>query len=136
MIVTELYIEPFLETIEDKRKKDVIEIIGLIQSLFECLPKLWGSIIGFGQLKYRYDSGHTGIMPVIGLASRKKAITLYLGYDLAKYDLSLLGQVQIGKGCLYIKSLESIDKKALLSLLKQAKEEMLNQRVITEIIEL
>ena len=135
MEITDHTIQPHIKTLEPNRKKDVLEIIDMMQTLFGFPPKLWGSIIGFGQVKYQYATGHKGIMPILSLASRKNAITLYLSYDLSRYDLEKLGSVSSGKGCLYIKKLQDINKEALMNLLKEAKKEILNSGVIKEIIE-
>lgn len=41
-------------------------------------PRLWGSIIGFGQYHYEYESGRQGDGPAGAFAPRKAASTVYL----------------------------------------------------------
>lgn len=135
MKITHHSIDSYIKTLEETRKNDVIKIIELMQSFFTCPPKLWGSIIGFGHVRYQYPTGNGGIMPILSLASRKKAITLYLGYDLSKYKLDELGPVSHGKGCLYIKSLNHIDQAKLKQLFQHSKDELLKSSVIKEVIE-
>ena len=49
-------------------------------------------------------------MPIIGLANRKEAITLYLSYSLNDdEDLKRLGKYRIGKSCLYLRKLDDVD---------------------------
>jgi hypothetical protein len=84
MEITHQSIDAFLETIAEKRKKDIHTLIELFKRLTGKEPKLWGTIIGFGSLHYKYKSGREGDMPLIGLASRKEAITLYLTYTIDK----------------------------------------------------
>jgi hypothetical protein len=40
---------------------------------------MWGAgIVGFGTYHYKYESGHEGDAPLVGLASRVNGIVLYL----------------------------------------------------------
>lgn len=59
----------------------------MIKDITKKEPVLWGAIIDFGHLRYVYKTGHSGEMPIVGLASRKQAITFYLSYDIKKYSL-------------------------------------------------
>ena len=102
----------FLTTIKDeKRRKDCSAIIDLITKHTRLEPKMWGtSIIGFGIYHYKYESGHEGSAPLIGLASRANAITLYLSNVKEKEELlKKFGKHKMGKGCIYIQKLEDID---------------------------
>ena len=69
-------------------------------------PAMWGAaIVGFGTVKYKYESGREGDMPLIGFSPRKSAMVLYsmLAHADAKTALAKLGRHTTGKGCLYIK---------------------------------
>ena len=82
---------------------------------------MWGaSIVGFGSYHYKYASGHEGDMCLVGFASRKDAIVLYLcGRDENVEELlPKLGKYKSGKGCLYIKKLADVDQKVLQVLIK------------------
>ncbi len=86
-------------------------------------PKMWGaSMVGFGDLHYRYESGHEGDTFLLGFASRKPDLTLYLGACLARHEdkVKPLGKYKAGKGCLYIRRLADIDIDALRLLLADA----------------
>jgi hypothetical protein len=74
-------------------------------------PRLWGSIIGFGQYHYKYKSGREGDAPAAGFSPRKAATSIYLPDGIGRYDeqLKQLGPHATGVGCLYIKDLDKID---------------------------
>ena len=81
-------------------------------------PRLWGSIVGFGQYHYRYASGREGDWPAVSLSPRKQALTLYIsdGYDQYAELMARLGPHTTGKSCLYIKRLADVDRDVLRSL--------------------
>lgn len=117
MEITNIDVTDYLRTLEQQRHQDALKLIELGQELTGESPKLWGSIIGFGSLHYHYASGHQGDMPMFGFSSRKKALTIYMSYDLAKYSqLVKLGRFTIGKSCLYVKKLGDIDYDVLKDL--------------------
>jgi hypothetical protein len=85
--------------------------------------KMWGpSIIGFGTLHYKYESGREGDTVLVGFSPRKAATVLYslLGFHGATTLLVKLGKHTTGKGCLYIKKLSDIDQKVLEQLIANA----------------
>ena len=83
---------------------------------------MWGSsIVGFGNVHLKYESGRELDWFVIGFSPRKQDLTLYgLGNWMESDLIKKLGKVKTGKGCLYIKKLEDVDVKVLKELLKQA----------------
>jgi hypothetical protein len=134
MEITNSNIEFFINNLDPERKNDIVALVDLIKEITNKEPKLWGSIIGFGRLKYVYKSGHSGEMPLVGLASRKQSITLYLSYDINKfYELNNLGKYKTGKGCLYIKKLEDINIDVMRSLIKDAIRDTISLDFISEI---
>ena len=110
-------IEKYINSIKDENvKKDCYTIIKLMQSITQKEPKMWGSsIIGFGDYHYKYASGREGDFFLTGFSPRKQNLALYLmgGLENQKDKLKKLGKHKTGKSCLYIKSLEDIDKKVL-----------------------
>ena len=76
---------------------------------------MWGSsIVGFGKYHYRYESGHEGEMCMAGFSPRKSGLVLYVGATLADdAQRARLGKHRTGVGCLYINTLDDIDRKAL-----------------------
>jgi len=89
-------------------------------------PKMWGaSIIGFGDLHYKYASGREGDTFKCGFSPRKTKISLYLmGCDInqANEILSRLGKHKTGKGCLYINKLDDVNREVLRELIKVSYE--------------
>lgn len=118
-------ITDYLATIKDEKKRnDCSAIIDLITEHTGFEPKMWGtSIVGFGIYHYRYESGHEGSAPLIGLSARANAITLYLSNVKEKEDLlKKLGKYKMGKGCVYIQKLEDIDTKILTRMITSSIE--------------
>ena len=99
----------------------------MMSKVTQRTPEMWGSIIGFGSVHYTYASGLSGDMPILGLANRKQAITLYLSNDISKFEvLSKLGKFTTGKSCLYIKKLSDIHLDILMELMIEAYHDVMN----------
>ncbi len=114
----------FISKIKDeKRRKDFLAISDLITTQTGREPKMWGTgIVGFGTYHYKYESGREGDAPLVGIASRVNAITLYLGstFDKREELLSKFGKHKMSGGCIHIQKLEGIDTKILTKMLKNA----------------
>jgi len=134
MEVTSKDIKAFLETVEDKRKEDVLKLIELGKKITKKEPKMWGTMVGFGKVHYRYKTGHEGDMFLFGFANRKQALTLYMSYDINQFEeLTDLGKHKTGKGCLYIKKLSDVNLDVLGKLIIKATEQLKNSDIITVI---
>jgi hypothetical protein len=97
---------------DDARREDCLALLGLMQRATGVEPEVWSSgLIGFGTYHYKYASGQEGDWFPVGFASRKAAITVYLGTSLegSAALLAKLGKHKIGKGCIYIKRLADVD---------------------------
>jgi len=108
---------------DDTRRADCEALIFELKKATKCEPRVWpGSMIGFGDMHYRYASGHEGDTFFLGFASRKDVITLYLNAGLcdSEAEVAALGDVRHGKGCVYIKRLADIHLPALRKLLKSS----------------
>ena len=114
----------FLNGIADERRRqDCIRILEIMRAATRTEPEMWGSsIVGFGRHRYKYESGTKGEWFLVGFASRKQDLTLYIMAGLERYRdlLAKMGKHKIGKGCLYIKTLDDIDLPTLKQLIKQA----------------
>ncbi len=103
------------------RREDCIELLETISELLGEPAKMWGpSIIGFGSYDYIYPSGRQGTWMMTGFSPRSSALTIYLLSGFAKLDLSQLGKFTTGKSCLYIKTLDQINRSKLWELIKQS----------------
>lgn len=121
---TKASVDQFIKKITDeKRRRDCVTIVKLMNRVTKQPPKMWGSsIVGFGSYHYQYASGHEGDMCLTGFSPRKEALTLYLSLGSGGYGelLQKLGKHKTGKGCLYIKNLEDVDLKVLEELIKKS----------------
>ena len=89
-------------------------------------PVVWGpSMIGFGRQPYTTADGKEREWFAVGLAPRKAALTLYgLTYYGSNDDLlERLGPHTTGKGCVYVKRLEAVDRAVLTELVERAWQE-------------
>jgi Domain of unknown function (DU1801) len=93
------------------RRRDSETLVGLMSRITGEEPRLWGSIVGFGQYHYRYASGREGDAPAAGFAARKSALVVYLADGVGAHAdlLATLGPHTTGVGCLYLKSLNDVD---------------------------
>lgn len=120
-------VDDFINAVESEQKRnDAFEILEMMKQITKERPKMWGSsIIGFGDVRYKYASGREGDWFKVGFSPRKANVSLYLmGCDISKADsiLGRLGKYKTGKGCLYINKLADIDKEVLKELVKEGYE--------------
>lgn len=117
-------VEAFIDAIEnDTRREDCIALLSLMKRVTSERPVLWNSgIVGFGTFHYKSASGQEGDWFPVGFASRKAALTVYLGVNLddAAPILARLGKHTTGKGCIYIKRLAEVDLAVLEELVADA----------------
>jgi hypothetical protein len=115
-----------------ERRADCADLVRMMGAATGAKAVLWGSnIVGFGLYRYEYASGRTGDWPIIGFSPRKTNLTLYImaGYREFQPLLAKLGPHTIGKSCLYVKSLGSLDREVLEELLAAAVQAMAAKRV-------
>ena len=128
---TDQSVDEFLETYVDDAQKlaDSLILIDLMEKWSNYKACMWGpSIIGFGNYKYSYASGHSGEAPILAFSPRKNALTLYDYTDTEKSKqlLPSLGKFKMTKACIYIKKLSDIDLQVLQEL---CMESLNNQKV-------
>ena len=78
-------VDAFIGAITDKaRREDCSTLLALMRRATGEAPRVWSSgLVGFGTYHYKSTSGQDGDWFPVGFASRKAAITVYLGTDLA-----------------------------------------------------
>lgn len=126
---TEQSVADFIGQLADETKKqDSLLICDLMKEATGHEAKMWGSsIIGFGSMHYKYDSGHEGDAPLIGFSPRKSAFSLYLAsnFDGKEELLKNFGKYKLGKACIYVNKLKDIHvdvlKQLIVSSLKNTK---------------
>ena len=128
-VETEASVEDFLTRVEPpQRVADARVLIDLMAHISGELPKLWGpSIIGYGSVHYRYESGREGDTPAIAFSPRKAEFVLYVGASTPNIAALLpgLGKHKTGKGCLYVKKLADVDAGVLEAVVRTAWENRL-----------
>lgn len=82
---------------------------------------------GYGLFPYRNYKNEEIEWPVIGLASQKNYISLYVcavenGEYIAEKYKDTLGKVSVGKSCIRFKKLDDLDLKGLARVLKLAEK--------------
>lgn len=113
---------------DDARRQDCLELLGLMKRATGVEPAVWSSgVIGFGTYHYKSSSGQEGDWFPVGFASRKAAITIYLGLELDEFAalLARLGKFKTGKGCIYVKRLADVDLAVLENLVADAYAHMM-----------
>jgi hypothetical protein len=127
---TDVAVRDHLAAIEDEvRRSDCETLVALMTRVTGCAPVMWGpSIVGFDRYHYRYASGHEGDACVVGFASGRRHLTLYLapGFesDETRDLLSRLGRHTTGKGCLYLKRLSDVQLPVLEAMIVHSVAEM------------
>ena len=96
------------------------------------LPQVWASrIVGFGEVAYRYESGHGGTMPVLAFSPTANRHTIYLTSSFEERWpelLTRLGRHTSGTSCLYLTRLSHVDPSVLRELLERTREHTLSER--------
>lgn len=117
-------VSEFIAGIEDTRKRaDCLELMKLMHEKTGEPAKMWGpSIVGFGNYHYKYESGREGDFFLTGFSPRKQALTVYIisGFEKHAKTVAELGKFKTGESCLYVKSLDDIDRKVLEKLVTES----------------
>jgi hypothetical protein len=110
----------------DQRRKDCRQLVTLMRDVTGHPAKMWGSsIVGFDRYHYKYATGREGEMLLTGFSPRKQDLVLYLGPGLDNARLrEKLGKHKAGKGCLYLKTLDDVDRAVLRALVEHSVAEM------------
>ena len=114
----------FVGGLEDEtRRKDCQALMKLMKKVTNEEARMWGpSIVGFGNLRYKYASGRAAEWFLVGFSPRKRDLTLYLMGGVERHPklLARLGKHKTGKSCLYLKSLADVDMGVLEELIVAA----------------
>ena len=128
---TPVEVSSYIASIENEEQRtDCKQLLELMQEVTGLSPQMWGKdIVGLGQYHYKGKSGREGEWFKTGFAPRKNNLSLYFigGFDKHDKILDKLGKHKLGKGCLYVKNLESVNKEALKELISANLKEMNNQ---------
>jgi hypothetical protein len=116
-------VRAFIDTVTDPRRRaDALAVLDLFVAVTGADPVMWGpSIIGFGTQRYTTADGKEREWFAVGLSPRKAALTLYglTYYDSNQDLLDRLGPHSTGKGCVYVKRLQDLDRDVLVELIER-----------------
>lgn len=118
-----LPVEEFLDGLTERRRNEAHHLIEIMSRISGEPATMWGpSIIGFGSVDYRYDSGRSGSMPISGFSPRKAALTIYISEGFDRYGdlLTRLGKHKTSVSCLYITKLPDVDVEVLTEILERS----------------
>jgi nucleoid DNA-binding protein len=125
---TKASVSAFIDAIEDPQKrKDCRELVKMMSEVTGKKPKMWGtSIVGFGTYHYKYASGREGDWPITGFSPRKQNLTIYIMLGFSKYGslMKKIGKHKHSKSCLYVRSLDDLDRKVLRRLVEKSVADM------------
>ena len=110
---------------DDRRREDARAVVELMREVTGASARMWGTTTsGFGRQPYRTADGKEREWFALGLAPRKAALTLYgLTYYGTNTDLlDQLGPHTTGKGCVYVKRLDDVDRDVLTELVRRSWE--------------
>lgn len=120
-------------------------LLQLMQQVTGEPAVMWGpSIVGFGSYRYRYASGHSGEICLLGFAVRGRDLVLYLAPDFFRDEqlpelysdalhATLLAKpskkppLKLSKGCLYFKRLADLNLHVLRDWLAASLHELLRR---------
>jgi len=116
----------FVASVENpQRRADGLRVLEIMREITGEEPRMWGpSMVGFGQYKYRYESGREGMALRLGFSPRKASLVLYvqgLGADF-KPLVDAIGPHKLSGpdcGCIYVKRLDDLDEAALRELFRR-----------------
>ena len=100
----------------EEQRADCKALMSMFRRVTRHQPKMWGpSIVGYGSVRYTYESGRTGEMCLTAFAIRRRELVVYVVAEgkAQKALLSRLGKHRMGKSCLYFRRLADLDRTVL-----------------------
>ncbi|MGJ6980836.1 DUF1801 domain-containing protein [Aestuariimicrobium soli] len=120
---TDVPVDDFIAGLPARRQPEARSLIALMGEISGEQPVMWGpSIIGFGRKQYRYESGRSGEMGLLGFSPRAAKITIYVpeGFDHHTDLLPRLGKHSTSVSCLYLNRLDDADPAVLRELVERS----------------
>lgn len=119
--------DAYIAALDEPRRTDVRTLHELIRATVPQLePTMEFGMLGYGAYHYRYASGREGDWVLVGLASNKRYISLYVtataadGGYLAESVASRLPKASIGRACIRVKRVADLDLGVVSELLVEA----------------
>ena len=110
---TEVSVAQYIAALPDpRRREEAAALDDLHRRVTGLEPKMWGpTMIGYGDYRYKYASGHEGQAMRGGFSPRKAALTVYLMGHYGEHQpqadalFARLGKHKMTQSCLYINKL-------------------------------
>ncbi len=109
-------VEAFIAALPARRRREAEALDALFRKTTGFQPRLWaGSMIGYGQYHYTYESGREGDTLATGFRPAKARHSIYIMPGYAPYSdiATRLGKHKRGKSCWYVNKLDDIDLEVL-----------------------
>ena len=108
-------VEKFLNGVADlQRRQDCFRVLEIMKAATKSEPVMWGtSIVGFGRLHLKYESGRELDWFPVGFAPRKSDLTLYIMPGILRYPkvLKKLGSTRRERAACISRSSQTWTKK-------------------------
>jgi hypothetical protein len=117
--------QQYIAMIDEPRRSEIQRLHDLIRQTVPTLePHIHAGMIGYGTYRYRYASGREGEWFVIGLASQKRYISVYVsaavdGQYVAEKNADRLAGASCGRSCIRFKHLSDIHLDVLADVIRE-----------------
>ena len=121
-------VEEYIVSLPEERRDMVIFLHDFIQKAVPKLkPYFANNMLGYGSFPYKNYKKEMIEWPVIGLASQKQYISIYVcsvvdGEYIAEKYKKELGKVKVGRSCISMKKLEDVNLPVLKKVLGEAEK--------------
>lgn len=118
----------------EPRRREAQALVALLGQATGAPPVLWGSsIIGFGQYRYKHETGRSAEWMRLGYSPRASSHVLYLMDGLATHAeaIARLGKVKPKGGCLHIPALAKVDQAVLAEMVRTSWANMAKAHPLT-----
>ncbi len=115
----------YVDGLEGRRREEGARLLEIFDRATGERATMWGpSMIGYGEVHYRYATGREGDTFQLGFSPRKADLALYgiQGFPRSEELLERLGTHRRGVGCVWVKKLPDIDEAVLEELVAHAWE--------------
>ncbi len=113
----------YVATLGERRRREGTALLELFGAVTGEPATMWGpSMIGYGQVHYRYATGREGDTFQLGFSPRTADLALYglQGFPRSDELLNRLGKHRRGAGCVWVRTLEDVDVDVLRELIDHA----------------
>lgn len=119
-------VKEYLEALPEERRKPILFLHNFIQKVSPKFKSHFAyNMLGYGSFPYKNYKKEIIDWPIIGLASQKNYMSIYVcalenGQYLAEKYKDTLGKVSVGKSCIRFKKLEKVNLSELEKILQKA----------------